>query len=652
MLGLLASTLVSMALLSTAYAAELAVSTQNASSISPTSAVLNSMVDVTGSAASVWFEYGTSSDLLVNYTPIQMVGLNFTPQSFSRTLTNLSANTTYYFRAAVQSASSSSEPILHGEIVSFITSASQGQDPGNDPGSTGSSCDAQTEINLTTDTASSISGNSALLSGTVNTSICNVYVWFEYGKNGSLSNSTPKSRVGLNYTAAHYNYPASDLDTNASYSFRIAAQRVSDNSIEYGSTLTFNTLSASESGLSSAPGVTTNSASSKTLNSAVLDATIEPNGSYTSAWFEYGTSEGLGNTIGTKGISSNDEKADFNYALTGLSANTIYYFRAVAQNDSGTTRGNIYIFITGPAEGAISLGRPTVFTAAPLLVKETSALLNGNAIANGGSTSVWFEWSEDANFTGAANKNSPQNIGQNNSETYFAYSLTNLVLGKTYYFRAVAQNPYGTSYGETKNFTTKISAQPAVNNSYPKTSGALPAGKPAASALTLEAEFDNNNPPAGTKNIYAISYTNNTNSVLKDAILKITLPNEANYLASSFANAGQDGNTITLKIGDIAAKGSGSASIKIKINSLAKAQTLKFSAELSYDIAGKNGKENISNELKVSNYSLTASVLETLGSIFSNLFVDFILGLLIGAGAYHYFVINKKGKADAEDPLK
>ena len=87
---------------------------------------------------------------------------------------------------------------------------------------------------------------------------------------------------------------------------------------------------------------------------------------------------------------------------------------------------------------------------------------------------------------------------------------------------------------------------------------------------------------------------------------------------------------------------------KNKNNRSYMAQNLKFNAEISYSNNGIIGKETLMNELQISEYSLTASVLETLGSLFSNLFVDFILGLLIGVGAYHYYVISKKGKADTE----
>jgi hypothetical protein len=288
-----------------------------------------------------------------------------------------------------------------------------------------------------------------------------------------------------------------------------------------------------------------------------------------------------------------------------------------------------------------------------MLVRENSALLNGSAVPNNAETSVWFEWSEDPNVTINVNRSAAQSIGAGYSEVYMAYSPTNLVLGKTYYFRAIAKNSYGTSKGNILKFTT------AVQVVVPKTATTNNEGAPVnnvqsqntANTVALEAEFDNTNPRAGSKAVYAINYTNNTNSVLKDAVLKITLPNEVNYLASSFANVNQDGNTITLKIGDIAAKSTGSASVRVKITDLAKAQTIKFSAEMSYSLNGKISKENTSNELKISDYSLAASALETLGSIFTNLFVDFILGIMIGAGVYH-FINKRKQVVDTEDPLK
>ena len=43
------------------------------------------------------------------------------------------------------------------------------------------------------------------------------------------------------------------------------------------------------------------------------------------------------------------------------------------------------------------------------------------------------------------NRNASQSAGSGDNEVYAAYSLANLILNKTYYFRVVAQNSYGTT---------------------------------------------------------------------------------------------------------------------------------------------------------------------------------------------------------------
>ena len=158
-----------------------------------------------------------------------------------------------------------------------------------------------------------------------------------------------------------------------------------------------------------------------------------------------------------------------------------------------------------------------------MFIRETTALLNGNAVPNNAETTIWFEWSENPEMTIGLNRNASQSIGSGDNEVYAAYSLTNLTLNKTYYFRVVAQNSYGTTKGNVNKFTTVNTAAP-VKTLIISTDISAPANyvqpQSPGKSLILEAEFDNNNPSAGTKTIYAISYTNKTNLILKDAILK------------------------------------------------------------------------------------------------------------------------------------
>jgi len=89
------------------------------------------------------------------------------------------------------------------------------------------------------------------------------------------------------------------------------------------------------------------------------------------------------------------------------------------------------------------------------VVERTSniAILSGNLVNMGGdsSVSVWFEWGTSASFG-----NETTHI-QKYSVTIFTGSI-NIDPATIYYFRAVAQNSAGTSYGETKKVVTYIAS--------------------------------------------------------------------------------------------------------------------------------------------------------------------------------------------------
>lgn len=527
------------------------------------------------------------------------------------------------------------------------------------------------EITVSTQSASSVSSSDAILKGSVDTTSNHADVWFTYGTNSAaLDKSTQKNAVDLlSFGIAPFTEAIHGLEPNTIYFFRANAQNRETNFQVSGEILPFTTNSKpvndpnTNSGYdsSSAPEVTTNYvvANSIDSNSAILDAYIKSNGSNTVAWFTYWpckTNDASNQETEKWRVNVTDYQTDFQQKIIGLMPDTCYYFRGEAENNNGTTSGNDRVFITKGSSNGLIFAQPTASTTSAMLVRETTALLNGNVVPHNAETSVWFEWSENPEMTIGLNRNASQSAGSGDNEVYTAYSLTNLTLNKTYYFRVVAQNTYGTTKGNVNKFTTVKTADPVIvtSNSNTPVTNTYVKPRTQSKSVTLEAEFDDNNPNAGTKVVYAINYKNVTASVLKDAILKITLPNEVVYMASSFASVGQSGNVLTFKIGDIASKGYGIISVKIKITDLARAQNLKFNAEISYsDNNEKAGKENLVSELQISEYSLAASVLETLGSIFSNLFVDFILGLIIGAGTYHYYVVvGKKGESDAEDPLK
>jgi len=87
-----------------------------------------------------------------------------------------------------------------------------------------------------------------------------------------------------------------------------------------------------------------------------------------------------------------------------------------------------------------------------------SAVLNGYVNPNGSTTTVWFQWGTTASF----GYTTPQQVF--NIPTNFSAEITGLTQNTRYYFRTVAQNVYGTSYGVTISFTTTMCTPiPTVN---------------------------------------------------------------------------------------------------------------------------------------------------------------------------------------------
>jgi hypothetical protein len=241
------------------------------------------------------------------------------------------------------------------------------------------------------------------------------------------------------------NVQVTGLAENTKYYFRVCA---SNSKGETESPI----VSFTTSSLGSPPAVTTLAATSVGATAATLNGNVIANGLATNAWFEYGTDPTLASSTSTssQSVGSGTTSQSVNAALTGLSTGTTYYYRVAASNGSGTTKGSILSFTPGAVPG--------VTTLAATSVGATAATLNGNVIANGLSTTAWFEWGTNSSLSSFTSTSS-QSVGSGTTSQSVNAALTGLNSGATYYYRVAASNSAGESKGTIFSFST---TQPAV----------------------------------------------------------------------------------------------------------------------------------------------------------------------------------------------
>lgn len=200
---------------------------------------------------------------------------------------------------------------------------------------------------------------------------------------------------------------------------------------------------------SAAPGpptATTGSASNVAQSSATVNATVNPNGTDTDYYFQYGTTTAYGsNTASTDaGAGTADVAATAN--LTGLTPSTTYHYRVVAVSTAGPTDGVDQTFTTTTPPG--------VTTGTPSSVTRSSASVTGTVNPQGQATTYYFRY---GTTTAYGLQTSPASAGSETGQVAVHATIAGLTASTIYHYQLVATNAGGTTFGTDQTLTTTSS---------------------------------------------------------------------------------------------------------------------------------------------------------------------------------------------------
>lgn len=132
-----------------------------------------------------------------------------------------------------------------------------------------------------------------------------------------------------------------------------------------------------------APAATTGLPTQTASNGSTLNAAVNPNGSDTHVYFQYGTDTNYGQTTAATDIGSGTSSIATGTAVASLLSNTTYHYRVVVTNAGGTTYGSDQSFTTSasipamPGWGLALLAAGLVIAGYTLL-KRPDRVLSGN----------------------------------------------------------------------------------------------------------------------------------------------------------------------------------------------------------------------------------------------------------------------------------
>jgi uncharacterized protein (TIGR03790 family) len=223
------------------------------------------------------------------------------------------------------------------------------------------------------------------------------------------------------YTEDEYSIQATaNASDNTAYIFRL-----SNNSAAY--TGGYSVCPQATTATLVPPTLTTSDATLVSSSTLTLNANISTTGgvSITDSGFAYGTTNDLSTGAATTSLGAQGGTGNFSGGITGLSPNTLYYFRAYAVNSVGTSTGAI--LSTTTLQWAAP-SQPTSISAATSSPNQATISFTAPASSGGSSILYYLASSTPGNFTATSTVSPIVVLGLTNNTSYtFAVYAVNLV---------------------------------------------------------------------------------------------------------------------------------------------------------------------------------------------------------------------------------
>ncbi|MEI7864625.1 MAG: alpha-amylase family glycosyl hydrolase, partial [Chthoniobacterales bacterium] len=364
-------------------AAAPSINSVSSSGVTDTGASLAAAVTPNGAATTVFYQYGTDTNYSTT-TAGQAIGSGNSPVNVTTNLSALTPGTLYNYRVYATNSAGTT----HGTNKTFTTASPLPQ--------------------VATTAASFVGTGSANINGDVNPNGLDTSVYFEWSdRSDVITNATALQNAGAGTTLSNKWAALSGLSPDTTYFFRMVGVNTTNNITNkvYGATLSFKTLPVK-------PIVNTLAAASISVTNAVLAGTVNPNGSGTVFFFEYGTNESYGTATAAQAVGSGTNTLTNTVTLSNLLAGQVYYYRAAASNSFGSSYGSAQSFSAG-------LPPPTATTLAPAGLTTSAATLRGSVNPNDSPASAWFEWGTSTNYGSTS-----RIIATDNAEGYSAFNLS------------------------------------------------------------------------------------------------------------------------------------------------------------------------------------------------------------------------------------